>query len=372
MPVQRMRLRMTCRCCMQRYPAEDMGSEAVRRQTLQMQALPIREIRTLHADGASDDANSGYCSDDDCERRRMPLKIAILSRSRHLESTEQLFNAAVSRGHEVRVLDTLHIAMSFSDGMPELRYANEQLSHYDAIIPRIGASITYYGTAVVRQFERLGVYTPSTADGIINSRDKFQAMQVLCLHDIGMPDTTLVSGRADVKPAIARVGGVPLVIKLLKGTHGIGVMLARDANNAEAMLQTLLSAGQSVLLQSFVSESSGRDMRVVVVGDQAVAAIYRQASGDEFRSNVHLGAKMTAVEITPEYGSAAVSAAQAMGLEVAGVDLLESKSGPMISEVNSSPGGMEQIRDLTGIDVAGKIIEYIAERVSEREASAEA
>lgn len=290
------------------------------------------------------------------------MKLAILSRGKNLSSTKLLCEAAESGGHEVEVLDTMQFAIDLPNGRPDLLYKGESLPRYDAILPRIGASVTYYGTTLVRQFEQMGVYTPNTSDGIANSRDKLRALQLLCSHDIGMPDTTFVRGRADIEAAIERVGGTPVVIKLLQGTHGVGVMLARDVNTATAMLQTLDCVGQDVILQQFVAESSGRDVRVLVVGDRVVAAMRRVAHGDEFRSNVHLGGHVEAAEVTPEQEETAVRAARIMGLQVTGVDMFES-SVPMISELNSSPGGMQEMKDSTGIDTAAAIIEYIADQV---------
>ena len=291
------------------------------------------------------------------------MKLAILSRARRSYSTKRLRSVAVERGHKVKVLNTLRFAVDLTSDRPKLQYRGKPLSYYDAILPRIGASVTYFGTALVRQFQRMGVYTPNTANGISNSRDKLRSMQMLCRHDIGIPATTFVNNRQDVKPAIARVGGAPVVIKLLEGTHGIGVMLARDSNTAEAMLQTLQSARQNVLLQRFVAESSGRDIRALVVGDRVVAAMRRVATEGEFRSNVHRGGQAEPVEVTPEQERTAVRAAQIMGLRVAGVDMLERDNGSLILEVNSSPG-LQGIETATGLDVAGVIIDYIADQVA--------
>ncbi|TPX03736.1 RimK family alpha-L-glutamate ligase, partial [Schumannella luteola] len=215
------------------------------------------------------------------------MKLAILSRAPRAYSTQRLRTAAQQRGHEVRVLNTLRFGIDLSGDEPDLQYRGKPLSDYDAILPRIGASITYFGTAVVRQFEQMDVYTPNTANGISNARDKLRATQILSRHNIGMPATTFVRNRADVRPAIERVGGAPVVIKLLEGTQGIGVILAPEVKTAEAIIETLQSTNQNVLIQHFVSESRGRDIRALVVGDRVVAAMRRTAKGDEFRSNVH-------------------------------------------------------------------------------------
>ncbi len=231
------------------------------------------------------------------------------------------------------------------------------------MLPRIGASITFFGMAVVRQFEQMDVYTPNTSAGIANSRDKLRAIQILSRHRIGIPATTFVRDRADVLPAIERVGGAPVVIKLLEGTQGIGVILAPDTKVAEAIIETLQSTKQNVLIQRFVTESKGRDIRALVVGDRVVAAMRRVAQGDEFRSNVHRGGQVEAVELDAEYERTAVRSAQIMGLRVAGVDMLEGKDGPQVMEVNSSPG-LEGIETATGLDVAGAIIDYIDNQVA--------
>jgi ribosomal protein S6--L-glutamate ligase len=291
------------------------------------------------------------------------MKLAILSRAPRAYSTQRLRTAALDRGHEVKVLNTLRFAIDLSGDEPDLQFRGKQLSDYDAVLPRIGNSITYFGTAVVRQFEQMDVYTPNTANGIANSRDKLRASQILSRHNIGMPATTFVRDRADVIPAIERVGGAPVVIKLLEGTQGIGVILAPDIKVAEAIIETLQSTKQNVLIQRFVTESRGRDIRALVVGDRVVAAMRRVAKGDEFRSNVHRGGSVEKVELDSEYEQVAVRAAQIMGLKVAGVDMLEGEDGPLVMEVNSSPG-LEGIEAATKLDVAGAIIDYIDNQVA--------
>ncbi|KRF37674.1 RimK family alpha-L-glutamate ligase [Nocardioides sp. Soil805] len=291
------------------------------------------------------------------------MKLAILSRAPRAYSTQRLRTAALDRGHEVKVLNTLRFGIDLSGKEPDLQFRGRQLSDYDAVLPRIGNSITYFGTAVVRQFEQMDVYTPNTAYGISNSRDKLRATQILSKHGIGMPATTFVRDRADVIPAIERVGGAPVVIKLLEGTQGIGVILAPDIKVAEAIIETLQSTKQNVLIQRFVKESKGRDIRALVVGDRVVAAMRRVAQGDEFRSNVHRGGSVEPVDLDPAFEEAAVRSAQIMGLKVAGVDMLESNDGPQVMEVNSSPG-LEGIETATKLDVAGAIIDYIDNQVA--------
>ena len=291
------------------------------------------------------------------------MKLAILSRARDSYSTRRLVAAAEERDHEVRVLDTLRFAIDLTGEEPDLQYRGKPLPDYDAVLPRIGASITFFGMAVVRQFEQMDVYTPTTAAGIANSRDKLRSMQILSRHEVDIPATTFVRDRADVMPAIERVGGAPVVIKLLEGTQGIGVILAPDNKVAGAVIETLQSTKQNVLIQRFVSESKGRDIRAFVVGDRVVAAMRRVAEGDEFRSNVHRGGRVESVELDEEFQRVAVTAAQIMGLKIAGVDMLEGKDGPSIMEVNSSPG-LEGIEAATDLDIAGAVIDFTANQVA--------
>jgi ribosomal protein S6--L-glutamate ligase len=268
----------------------------------------------------------------------------------------------LQRGHEVNVLNTLKFAIDLQKGIPDLYYRQNELSDYDAVLPRIGASITYFGTAVVRQFQEMGVFCANTAHGISNSRDKLRSLQILSRHQIGIPRTTFVRDKKDVIPAIKRVGGAPVVIKLIEGTQGIGVLLAESMNAAESIIELLQSQKQNVLVQKFVAESKGKDIRAFVVGDRVVAAMRRVAQGQEFRSNVHRGGIAEFVELDEEYTQTAVRAAQILGLQVAGVDMLEGKDGPQIMEVNSSPG-LEGIEAATGLDIAGSVIDYISAQV---------
>ena len=275
------------------------------------------------------------------------MKIAILSRAPKSYSTRRLVEAAESRGHKTKVLDTLKFSIEVERGSPSLLYRSKALSRYDAVIPRIGASITYFGTAVVRQFEQLDVYTPSPANGIANSRDKLRALQILSRHQVGLPHTAFVRRKQDVLPAIERVGGAPVIIKLLEGTQGVGVILADSVKVAEAIIETLQSTKQNVLIQKFVGESAGTDIRAFVVGDRVVASMRRTAQGGDFRSNVHRGGQAQAVELDEAYRETAIRSAQIMGLRVAGVDMLEGRDGPQVMEVNSSPG-------LEGIETSTK------------------
>ncbi len=290
------------------------------------------------------------------------MKLAILSRSLRAYSTRRLKEAAEERGINAKVLDTLKFAIDLKAGSPDLYFRQKQLSDYDAVLPRIGASITYYGTAVVRQFQEMDVFCANTAHGIINSRDKLRSLQILSRHGIGIPETTFVRDKKDVLPAIERVGGAPVIIKLIEGTQGIGVLLAETTKAAESIIELLQSQRQNVLIQKFVAESRGRDVRALVVGEHVVAAMRRVAQGQEFRSNVHRGGVAEPIDLDAEFEQAAVKAAQILGLRVAGVDMLESTTGPQIMEVNSSPG-LEGIEQATHLDVAGAIIDYIAAQV---------
>ncbi len=290
------------------------------------------------------------------------MKLAILSCAPKCYSTRRLREAAEQRGHVVRVLDTVKFAIDLERGEPDLYYQQKLLSHYDAVLPRIGASITYYGTAVVRQFEQMDVWCANSSAGIGNSRDKLRSLQILSRHQIGIPQTAFVRNKRDVLPAIDRVGGAPVIIKLLEGTQGIGVLLAESVKSAEAIIELLQSQKQNVLIQKFVSESKGRDIRAFVVGDRVVASMRRVAQGQEFRSNVHRGGMTEPVDLDQNYRDTAVRAAQIMGLKIAGVDLLEGRDGPQVVEVNSSPG-LEGIEGCTQLDVAGAVIDYIAARV---------
>ncbi|TWT87702.1 Ribosomal protein S6 modification protein [Pseudobythopirellula maris] len=291
------------------------------------------------------------------------MKLCILSRNANCYSTRRLREAAERRGHETRVLDTLKFSIDLEEGDPDLYYRSKSLAHYDAVLPRIGSSITYYGTAVVRQFEQMDVFCANSSMAIANSRDKLRCLQVLSRHQLGIPPTTFVRDRKDILAAIERVGGAPVVIKLIEGTQGVGVILADSVKVAEAIIETLNSTQQNVLVQKFVAESRGRDVRALVVGDRVVAAMRRVAQGNEFRSNVHRGGLTEPVELDEKMAETAVRAAQVMGLRVAGVDMLEANDGPQVMEVNSSPG-LQGIEECSQLDIAGAIVDYIAAQVN--------
>lgn len=290
------------------------------------------------------------------------MKIAILSRGPHLYSTTRIKEAAQGRGHDVRVLDTLSLSMMVAETGPALYYRSKRLRRQDAVIPRIGASITFYGTAVIRQFEQMGVFTLNSSHAVSVSRDKLRSSQILSRHKIGMPPTVFLRNKEGVMDAIEQVGGVPIIVKLLEGTQGVGVILVESAKTAKAIIETLHLARQNVLIQKFVQESRGRDIRAFVVGGRVVAAMRRVGQAGEFRSNVHQGGRVEAVQLDPRYEETAIRAAQILGLQVAGVDMLEGDDGPKIMEVNSSPG-LEGIERATGVDVADAIIAHLEERV---------
>lgn len=290
------------------------------------------------------------------------MKLAILSREANNYSTRRLKEAALSRGHKCKVFNTLKFAIDLESDNPDLYYRQKLISDYDAVLPRIGTSITYFGTAIVRQFQQMNVFCANSADGIINSRDKLRSLQKLSRQNVGIPKTTFVRDKKDILPAIDRVGGAPVVIKLIEGTQGIGVLLAHTLEVATSIIELLQSQKQNILIQKFVAESKGKDIRAIVVGDHVIAAMRRVAQGQEFRSNVHRGGTTEMVELDDEYKETAIRAAQVMGLGIAGVDMLEGHDGPQIMEVNSSPG-LEGIETCTQIDVAGAIIDYIASHV---------
>ncbi len=290
------------------------------------------------------------------------MKLAILSTAPRCYSTRRLREASLARGHDVKVLNTLKFAIGLETSYPELFFRGRRISEYDAVIPRIGTSITPFGTSVVRQFQQLNVFCLNTANGILNSRDKLRSLQILSKHDIGIAPTSYVRDKNDILPAIERVGGAPVIIKLIEGTQGKGVILAETQKVAEAIIEAMQGAKQNVLVQKFVAESKGRDVRAFVVGDQVVAAMRRVAHGQEFRSNLHRGGIAEAIELDERYERTAIRAAQILGLRVAGVDLLESSDGPQIIEVNSSPG-LEGIETCTKVDVANEIVSYLERMV---------
>ena len=297
------------------------------------------------------------------------MKFAILSRGKNLYSTRRLVEAGRKQGHEMHVLNPMHMAMTLHSNTPGLVYEGQPVERFDAVVARVGASITFYGTAVVRQFEAMGVPTLNSAEAIARARDKLRCLQVLSGHDLGIPSTVMTRRRRDVLPAIAIVGGVPVVIKLLEGTQGVGVILSDSKESARSVIDAMQGLKQDILIQEFVKEAKGSDIRAFVVGRRVVGAMRRTAARGEFRSNVHLGGQAEPVRLTKEYKDAAVRAAQVIGLRVAGVDLLESDAGPLIMEVNSSPG-LEGIEAATGKDIAGAVIGYM-QRKLEAKAAAE-
>ncbi len=286
------------------------------------------------------------------------MKIALLSRNRKLYSSRRLIEAAEERGHEVQVLDALRCYMNIASHKPTIHYRGKELTGFDAVIPRIGASITFYGTSVLRQFEVMGVYPLNESVAISRSRDKLRSMQLLSRRGLGMPVSGFANKPDDIKDLINMVGGAPLVIKLLEGTQGIGVVLAETRQAAESVIEGFMGVKAEILVQEYIKEAGGADIRCLVVGGKVVAAMKRQAVAGEFRSNLHRGGSASLIRITPEERSTAVRAARVMGLNVAGVDLLRSNHGPVIMEVNSSPG-LEGIETSTGKDVAGLIISFI-------------
>ena len=291
------------------------------------------------------------------------MKILILSRNAQLYSTRRLLEAARERGHDAAVVDYLRCYMNIASSRPQVMFGGKPLIKVDAIVPRIGAPHTFYGTAVVRQFEVMDVYPLNPSEAITRSRDKLRSLQLLSRKGIGLPVTALAHSTKDVAGVIETVGGAPLVVKLLEGTQGIGVVLCETKKAAESVMEAFRGLDAQILAQEFIKEASGVDIRCFVVGNKVVAAMKREADQGEFRSNLHRGGKATKVKITPEERSTAVRAAKTMGLRVAGVDLLRSNHGPLVMEVNSSPG-LEGIEGATNVDVAGKIIEHIEKNVS--------
>jgi len=286
------------------------------------------------------------------------MKLAVLSRNRKLYSTRRIIEAAEARGHEVTVIDVLRCYMNIVSRNPSVHLEGKKLEDYDAVIPRIGASVTSYGTAVLRQFEVMGVYTLIESVALARSRDKLRSLQLLSRKGIGLPVTGFANKPGDTKDLVKMVGGAPLVIKLLEGTQGIGVVLAETSKAAESVIEAFMGLKADILVQEFIEEAGGSDIRCLVVGGKVVAAMRRQAPDGEFRSNLHRGGSASLVKISPEERQTAVSAAKILGLSVAGVDLLRSARGPLVMEVNSSPG-LEGIEAASGKDVAGIIIEHL-------------
>jgi ribosomal protein S6--L-glutamate ligase len=289
------------------------------------------------------------------------VKIAILSRGATLYSTARLKEAAIDRGHEVSVVDYLRCYMDITARRPKVLYRGEEVRPH-AVIPRIGASYTFYGTAVVRQFEMTDVFTLNSSDGISRSRDKLRALQIMSRAGVGLPTTSFAHSIQDVNGLLEVVGGTPVVVKLLEGTQGLGVVLAETKKAAESVIGAFRQLDVNILVQQFIKEAGGADIRAFVVGGKVVAAMRRQGAPGDFRSNLHRGGTAEVIRLTPSERSTAVRAAKSMGLNVAGVDLLQSEEGPMVLEVNSSPG-LEGIEAASGVDIADLIVEYIEDNV---------
>lgn len=286
------------------------------------------------------------------------MKIAILSRNRNLYSTRRLIEAAEARGHEVKVIDILRCYMNIAANSPMIYYRGEAMEGFDAVIPRIGASVTFYGAAVLRQFEMMGVYPVNESVALTRSRDKLRSLQLLSRKGIGLPVTGFANKPDDVQDVISLVGGAPLVVKLLEGTQGIGVVLAETQKAAESVIEGFMGLKANILVQEFIKEADGADIRAFVVGGKVVAAMKRQGAPGEFRSNLHRGGSASLVRLSPQERATAVNSAKAMGLNVAGVDLLRSNHGPVVMEVNSSPG-LEGIEHASGKNVADLIIQFV-------------
>lgn len=292
------------------------------------------------------------------------MKIGILSRNPRIYSTHRLVKAALSRGHQVQVVNPLRCYMNITSAKPMVHYRDSILNDFDAIIPRIGASVTFYGTAILRQFEMMGMYALNESTSITRSRDKLRSLQILSRSGIGLPTTSYAHSTKMTEKLIEMVGGAPCVIKLIEGTQGKGVILAETPKAAESVIDGLRQMKAHFLVQEFIKESNGCDIRAFIIGDKVVASMMRKAKEGEFRSNLHRGGSAIPVEISKEEATMALNAARALGLNVAGVDLLRSSRGPLVLEVNSSPG-LQGIEASTGLDIAGMIIDYIEKNVKE-------
>jgi len=286
------------------------------------------------------------------------MKIAMLARNAELYTHKRLKAAAEERGHTLDIINTLRCYMNIASHRPEVYYNGEKLVGYDAVIPRIGASITFYGTAVLRQFEMQGVYPLNESVGIGRSRDKLRSMQLLARDGIGLPVTTFAHDPKQTEEVLDLAGGAPVVIKLLEGTQGIGVVLADTKRSAKSVVEAFRGAGVNILVQEFIKEAGGTDIRAIVIGGKVVAAMKRAGAAGDFRSNLHRGGTAEVIKLSPEERLTAIRSAKAMGLNVCGVDMLRANHGPVVMEVNSSPG-LEGVEAATGLDIASKIIEYI-------------
>lgn len=286
------------------------------------------------------------------------MRIAILSRNANLYSTQRLVEAGQVRGHEMQVIDHQKCVLVIEQSQPRIIYKGEELKGIDAIIPRIGASVTFYGAAVVRQFEQMHIFSTVESQALVRSRDKLRSLQLLAKAGIGMPKTAFASSPKDIDDVIKQVGGAPVVIKLLEGTQGIGVILAETHNSAKSVIEAFLGVEVNILVQEFIKEAKGADVRAFIVDGQIVGAMRRQGAEGDFRSNLHRGGKASLIQLSSEEKATAIKAVKKLGLAIAGVDMLQGARGPLVMEVNSSPG-LEGIEGATGVDIAGKIIEYV-------------
>jgi len=286
------------------------------------------------------------------------MKLVILSRNKNLYSTQRLIEAAEQRGHEVLVLDHMKCVLVIEQGRPHIYYNGKEVTDVNAVIPRIGASATFYGSAVVRQFEMMKIFTAVESQALVRSRDKLRSLQILARAGIGIPKSAFANEPKNIESVIASIGGAPCVVKLLEGTQGIGVILAENDKAAKSVIEAFLKLDANMLVQEFIKEAGGADIRVFVVDGQIVGAMKRQAREGEFRSNLHRGGSASIISLTAEERATALKAVKKLGLGIAGVDLLQSSRGPLVMEVNSSPG-LEGIEGATGVDIAGKIIEYV-------------
>ncbi|MEM6407840.1 MAG: 30S ribosomal protein S6--L-glutamate ligase [Pseudomonadota bacterium] len=286
------------------------------------------------------------------------MKIALLARNHQLYSHKRLVEAAEARGHEIEMINTLRCYMNIASRRPEIYYNGEKLKGFDAVIPRIGASVTFYGTAVLRQFEMMGVYPLNESVAIGRSRDKLRSMQLLARDGVGLPVTTFAHDPKQTEEVLELAGNAPLVIKLLEGTQGLGVVLADTDRSAKSVVEAFRATGTNILIQEFIKEAGGTDIRAIVIGGKVIAAMKRSGAEGEFRSNLHRGGSAQVVKLSPEERATAVRAAKSMGLNACGVDMLRANHGAVVMEVNSSPG-LEGVEKATGLDVAGKMIEFI-------------
>ncbi len=286
------------------------------------------------------------------------MKLALMCRNANLYSHKRIVEAAEERGHEIDVVDHLRCYINITSLRPSVRYAGEDLPLFDAVIPRIGASVTFYGTAVLRQLEMMGVYPVNESVAISRSRDKLRSLQLLARRGIGLPVTVFAHRTSRADEILDLIGGAPVIIKLLEGTQGIGVVLGETQKGAESIIQAFGGVNTNILVQEFIKEAGGEDVRCIVLGDKVVASMKRKGKEGDFRSNIHRGGSASRVKITPQERATAVGAAKAMGLNFCGVDMLRSNHGPVVMEVNSSPG-LEGMEKATGIDVAGQLIDFI-------------